>query len=180
LTVEDWHALPESDQRYELYEGMLIVVPAPDFVHQAIVGLIHTAFLDYGLDRGGFATAAPTGVALGQTIGFEPDVLYLSAERMRLIARRGVDGAPDLVVEVASPSTRRFDIGTKLPVYLRAGVREVWIVDPERRTVSVYGPDMPNAPETVPFGAAIPSKVVEVGSARLEKLPDVPDGEETA
>ena len=175
MTVDDWHALPESTERYELYEGVLILMPPPDLVHQDVALALAVAMRAAARNSGGAVNIAPTGVALSSTIGFEPDVLYLSPARMSLRAKRGIDGAPDIVVEVASPRTRRYDLSTKLPAYFANGVLEVWMADPVAKTVSVYFADEPNAPLTVPFGAPIPSKILDVRNADLDDLPPTPE-----
>lgn len=174
LTVDDWYALPEWSERYELYEGALILMPAPSLRHQDVVLAIGSSFFDHAIRSGGMASVAPTGVVLSPVIGFEPDVLYLSASRIGLRSERGIEGAPDIVVEVASPGTRRFDLSTKLPAYFRFGVLEVWIADPVRETISVYFADEPNAPLTVAFGEQIPSRLVDIGNAMLDRLPRFP------
>jgi Uma2 family endonuclease len=175
MTVDDWHALPETTERYELYEGVLILMPPPDLVHQDIALALAVAMRAAARISGGAVNFAPTGVALSSTIGFEPDALYLSPTRMSLRSKRGIDGAPDIVVEVASRGTRRYDLNTKLPAYFANGVLEVWIADPVANTVSVYFADEPNAPLTAPFGARIPSKILDVGNAELDELPPPPE-----
>ena len=174
MTVDDWYALPERPERYELYEGVLILMATPNLRHQDVVLAIGSSFFEYAIRTGGMASVAPTGVALSAAIGFEPDVLYLSASRIGLRSERGIEGAPDIVVEVASPGTRRFDLSTKLPAYFRYGVLEVWIADPARAMVYVYFADEPNAPLAVRFGEQIPSRLVDVGNARLDMLPLIP------
>ncbi|MBI5949879.1 MAG: Uma2 family endonuclease [Chloroflexi bacterium] len=175
LTVEDWYALPEDDpNRYELYEGMLVMAPPPDGRHFSISSWLHGVLHNYARAHAGRAFHAPAGVALSRDTGFEPDVVYLSQERMGRFGARGIEGAPDLVVEVASPSTRRYDVNTKLPAYLAAGVREVWIVDPVAKTVTVHS-EGGAAPVTVAFGEPIPSRVVDIGNADLDRLPPLPD-----
>ena len=175
MTVDDWYALPEAPERYELYEGVLILMATPNLRHQAITTFFAAALLEHALQNGGAAYAAPTGVALGNFVGFEPDVVYLAADRLGRQEARGINGAPSIVVEVASPSTRRYDLTTKLPAYFRYGVLEVWIVDPVRETVSVYFADEQNAPLTIPFGEQIPSRIVDIGNGRLDMLPRIPD-----
>jgi Uma2 family endonuclease len=175
LTVDDWYRLPDTAERYELYDGMLVMAPPPDWIHQSIASIIHFALLEYALAHGGWVVESPVGVVLAPTLAFQPDVVYLSRSRMGLGRGRGIEGAPDLVVEVASPSTRRYDLHTKLPAYFEHGVLEVWIVDPVGKTVSVYSPAEPNAPAVVKFGEDIPSAVVSVGTAYLERLPTIED-----
>lgn len=173
LTVDDWYALPDTPDRYELYQGVLVMAPPPGEAHQGVVGLLAAAVLDHALANGGFAWAAPFGVALGSDTAFEPDVAYVSAARMDRRRRRGLAGAPDVVVEVLSPATRRYDLETKLPAYPAAGTREVWIADPEARTVTVHS--VGAEPRSAPFGEPIPSAIAPVGSGRLERLPPPAD-----
>ncbi len=154
ITVAEWLESPDSPEYSELYQGMLIVPPPPDADHQHVAMSVSSALYLVSRDDGGVTMQAPTAVALGPGDGFEPDVLYLSANRIHLLRRRLVDGPPDIVVEVSSPSTRTYDLRTKLPVYLAGGVREVWIADP-----------------VAAFGERIPSNIVEVGTAGLEGLP---------
>jgi Uma2 family endonuclease len=170
LTIDDWFTRPDVPERSELYQGVLIVAPPPDPRHQIAVSEILGALLALSHKVDGLAVVAPTGVALASDIGFEPDVLYLSPEHTHYLKQRGVEGPPDIVVEVASPGTRRFDRLTKLPTYLEYGVREVWIVDPETRTVEVHEPGLAE-PRTARFGEPIPSRIVDIGSASLERVP---------
>jgi Uma2 family endonuclease len=129
------------------------------------------------MDRQGAAMPAPTGVELSREIGFEPDVLYLTRERLDRVRRRGVRGAPNIAVEVLSPGTRKRDLDTKLPAYLAHGVEEVWIVDPEARTVTIHRPGEP--PESVAYGERIPSRIVDVGTGGLDRLPPpLPDDDD--
>jgi len=168
LTADDFYALPDSPERYELLEGMLVMAPPPDFGHQDLSGELTVALRLFARGSGGQAVAAPVGVELAPSTVFEPDLVYLQPEQASLIEKRGIRGAPALVVEIASPSTRRYDISTKLPAYLEAGVREVWIVDPVAKTVAIHHKGEPTT--TVAFGAPVPSTVVDVGTAGLERF----------
>ncbi len=170
ITVAEWLESPDSPEYSELYQGMLIVPPPPDTGHQHVALKIIGALLIVDAKDGGVTMHPPTAVALGPGDGFEPDAIYLSPGRTHLIRRRMVDGPPDIVVEVSSPSTRLYDLRTKLPVYLAGGVREVWIADPVAKTVSVYEPGL-DEPRVAAFGERIPSNIVEVGTAGLERLP---------
>ncbi|MFN0096324.1 MAG: Uma2 family endonuclease [Dehalococcoidia bacterium] len=165
FTIEDWWTMPDDGNRYEFLDGVLIVMPSPSFEHQRVTLRIAAALLGFADKNGGDAFVAPLGVALSEEHGFQPDAGYISAERGSTIVERGIEGAPDLVVEVASPSTSRYDRRTKLPAYFDAGVREVWLVDPEARTVTVA---TPSGEAAVAFGAPIPSGIVEIGAAELE------------
>ena len=169
LTVDDWLTRDDIPERSELFQGVLIVAPPPDADHQAATTRIAGSLLAVGDREGGIALVAPTGVTLERDVGFEPDVLYLTASRIEHYQKRKVNGPPDIAVEVASPSTRRFDRLTKLPTYLELGVREVWLIDLQSRTVEVHEPDQ--EPRVCSFGEPIPSRIVDVGSASLERLP---------
>ncbi len=170
LTAAGYYALPDTPgERYELYDGMLLVVPPPDTGHQDAAGYIYASLWNATRITGGHAFIAPTGVKLAEDVVFEPDVVYLSPERLHLIEGRGVEGAPDLVVEVLSKSTKRHDRDTKLPAYLRYGVIEVWLVDQRARRLTLYRSGEPPLPVT--FGETIPSHVIDIGDASLGSLP---------
>lgn len=168
LSADDFYALPDSPERYELFEGMLVTAPPPDGTHQSIQSWLVHQLWKFAEGTGGQVLGSPTGVQIGSATVFEPDVLYLAPQQVPFLETRGVRGAPALVVEISSPSTRRYDLSTKLPAYLDAGVQEVWIVDPVARTVAVHHKDEPAT--TVAFGEPIPSIIVEVGSAGLERF----------
>jgi Uma2 family endonuclease len=172
LTADDFYALPDTPERYELYDGMLLMAPPPDSTHQDVALELATALRLFAREAGGRAFIAPIGVQLGHDTVFEPDVIYLAPGQERMVERRGIRGAPALIIEVASPSTRRYDTHTKLPTYFEHGVLEVWIVDPETRTVTVHTRGGPASP--VAFGEPIESTVVSLGSAGLERLAPPP------
>jgi Uma2 family endonuclease len=169
IKADDFYALPATAERYELYDGMLLMVPPPDSSHQFAAGRLTQALLNYADQFGGHGLASPIGVQLSADTVFEPDVIFLAPGQETLVEKRGIRGVPALVIEVTSPSTRRFDIHTKLPAYFEYGAREVWIVDPQARTVTVHS-EGGRVTVIVAFGEAIPSAVVSIGSAGLERL----------
>ena len=171
LTVDEWFTREDFPDRCEIFQGMLLMAPPPGGSHQAITTQLSAAFVVYSRANGGVALTAPIGVILASDVGFEPDVLYLTRDRAHYLRRRGVEGPPDIVVEVASRGTRRFDMETKLPTYLAHGVREVWIVDPVAKTVTVHEPD--GEARVCRFGEPIPSRIVDIGTGWLESLPEV-------
>lgn len=129
----DYLALPE-EPRCELLWGHLVVNPTPLPRHQKVVIALTTRLDAFALDRGHLLLIAPMDVTLDERNVLQPDLLLIASDR-RNIVPRWVDGAPDLVVEVLSPSTGRRDRVVKLALYARAGVPEYWIVDPETRTI---------------------------------------------
>ena len=149
MTLEEFDALPESNRPIQLIEGHLVVAPAPDRFHQRLSGAIYVAIYIHleAHPELGEVYQAPFDVQFPGVNVFQPDVMFFARAHLgRLTDKRAV-GAPDLVVEILSPSTTRFDTGKKREVYARHGVAELWIVDPKRREVHVYrlgqDPDRP-------------------------------------
>lgn len=142
MTATEFEALPVGPPYFELVDGELFSLPSPTRQHQKII-------LKLGWQIGNFlddhpvgeAYIAPSDVKLSNADVFEPDVYFVSNERLGILTDQGATGAPDLVVEVLSPSTARLDLGRKWAVYLRKGVREIWFVWPEDRQVDVHLPE---------------------------------------
>jgi Uma2 family endonuclease len=138
LNAEDLASLPDDGNRYEIIGGQLIVSPSPTYRHQRVSFKL-TSVLDAYLSTtgNGQAVAAPMDVHLSINDVVQPDLLVALNERSDIIEDRGIGGAPDLVVEVLSPSSISNDFLRKPKLYERFGVREYWIVNPENETVSV-------------------------------------------
>jgi Uma2 family endonuclease len=81
---------------------------------------------------------APTGLVLDDENGVQPDLIYVSKERSAILTKRGIEGTPDLVVEVVSPGTRNRDRGIKLRRYAAAGIPHYWMADPRARSLRAY------------------------------------------
>ncbi len=138
LTFEEFRQLPNDGKRYELVRGEVHVTPAPATRHQAVVQNLSVNLGSYVIkNRLGEVWTAPLDVRLGRETALQPDLIFISNARAGIIQEDWIAGAPDLVVEVLSPSTRAFDRGIKLPVYAEAGVPEFWIIDPQAKTVEV-------------------------------------------
>jgi Uma2 family endonuclease len=132
LSVADYRALPDDGKRYELLDGVLEEVASPHVRHQRIVGRLHILLFRSLQERGlGEVLLAPCDAVLDEHTALQPDLLFVRAERAGVVEREYVRGAPDLVVEVLSESTRRKDVVRKARLYARAGVPWYWIVDPE-------------------------------------------------
>lgn len=159
-TLDDYYALPD-DQRMELIDGVLYEMTAPSSPHQLIGGSIHSQLLEYRRKKKGpcIPMIAPVDVQLDcdDKTMVQPDVLIV-CDRSKII-RRCVYGAPDFVVEVLSPSTRKKDMFKKMQKYTDAGVREYWLVDPDKRKVIVYDLENMEIPSIYPFTSPIPVKI---------------------
>jgi Uma2 family endonuclease len=138
-TNEERLRLPDDGNRYEIVKGDLFVTPEQEPEHQhAALALYRLLWKHLEANPVGECFNAPFDVMLDERTVVQPDVLFVSKERLGIIIRRGLTAAPDLVVEVISDYTRRRDIGPKLRAYAKHGVREYWIVDPRDRRVDVY------------------------------------------
>jgi Uma2 family endonuclease len=138
LTYEDLEAFPEDNLRRELIDGELIVTAAPGGRHQDVVLELGARLLAYAKAHGGKVYIAPRDVYLARDTVLEPDVLFVTAENTSRAEERFVRGAPDIVVEVSSPSTRRLELVRKRDLYERFGVPEYWYVDLDADRVEVY------------------------------------------
>lgn len=137
FTYEDYKLMPE-DKRYEVIEGELLMTPAPNVEHQRILGRLYRKLAGF-VEEGGLGEVllAPTDVILSSENVVQPDLLFVSHNRLSIIDRDGVHAAPDLVVEILSPSTASRDQVVKRKLYHRYGVREYWVVNPDARLVEV-------------------------------------------
>ncbi len=136
LAYEDYANLPD-DERYELIDGELMPMPSPKAIHQALCGKIYMAVCMFSEMMGAGATyVAPLDVILSDFNVVQPDVIFVSNARAHIIDDY-VHGAPDLVVEILSPSTADYDRTTKRELYERHGVPEYWLVDPYAKTITI-------------------------------------------
>jgi Uma2 family endonuclease len=137
-TYEDYAAIPDDGKRYEVVDGVLFMTPAPEIAHQEIVGEIFAHLRNYIKLKGmGRVFVAPVDVRLNASTIVQPDVLVVLNAHLERIAEKRILGAPDLVVEVASPATKEHDRYKKRATYALTGVPEYWIVDPTERNVEV-------------------------------------------
>jgi len=141
LTVADLDCMPDDGNRYELIEGEIFVSRAPSLTHQLIVGNLIAVFRVY-LDKYPIGMIVPgPGVIFSDLSGVIPDVVYVSKERRGEIASgERITGAPDIVIEIASPGAENEhrDRTVKRQLYGKYGVKEYWIIYPEKRGVEVY------------------------------------------
>lgn len=142
LTYEDYVMFPDDGRRHELVGGDHYVTPAPSIVHQRFLGNVYHVLKAYVLKQGqGELFFAPVDVVLSEKDVVQPDLVYVSAARQGIITAANIQGAPDLVMEVISESSRRLDRKVKRHLYSRYGVTEYWLADPELRIFEVYRPD---------------------------------------
>lgn len=166
VSYADLERWPEDGRRYELYDGEVFVVPSPLPIHQ-VVGLAIVQILDgYARAHGGRAFVAPLDIVLSEFDVVQPDVIFFQASRSHLVDLNApIRHAPDIAVEVISPSTASIDRGKKAQLLARYGVPEYWIADPVRRQLEVYS--LSGGAYTLTANAASPDMV------RSALLPDL-------
>ena len=133
LTYEDYVNTPD-DERYELIDGELNMVPSPNMPHQSNQSKLGSRMASYAESRNlGTVFFSDTDVVLSDADVVKPDLLFISKPREHIITYANIRGAPDLVVEILSPSTARRDWREKRELYARYGVKEYWIADPANK-----------------------------------------------
>ena len=157
-TIDDYMALPD-DQRVELIDGVFYEMLAPVIVHQGIAGYVHSKLLQFVTEHKGkcFPMIAPVDVQLDcdQWTMVQPDVLIL-CDLDKIGNRKRVYGAPEFVLEILSPSTRKKDMVKKLQKYSDAGVQEYWIIDPEKKVLIQYDLRNDEIPRIYNFEESVP------------------------
>ncbi len=137
LTYQDYLELPD-DKRYEIIDGELFEMSSPTFRHQEILSNLHLIFGPYV--RGnllGMVLFAPIDVILADDSIVQPDFIFIAESRRYIIEEHAIVGAPDLVIEILSPSTAVHDRNRKADLYARYGVAEYWMVDTETETIEI-------------------------------------------
>jgi Uma2 family endonuclease len=138
-TYQDLLTTPDDRNRYEIFEGELVVTPSPNEAHQtAVVNLLLVLASYVKQHQLGKILSAPFDVYFDEETVVEPDLLFVSSSRLSIIEKQNIRGAPDLIVEVLSPKTEDRDRGFKFRRYAQEGVKEYWLVDPEKQFVEVY------------------------------------------
>ena len=138
FTYKDYLCLPDNGKRYQIIEGEIYMTPAPIPYHQDILWkllfLLRTFVERQGLGRVYFA---PCDVVLSDENIVQPDIFFISKEREYIITEKNIQGAPDLVVEILSPSTAMLDKTLKIKLYEKFKVKEYWLADPGKREMEV-------------------------------------------
>ncbi len=161
-TIDDIYALP-SGQRAELIDGQMHMMAPPNFRHQKLVMELSAVIHQYIKNHGGNCEVLPAPFAVflnaDDKTYVEPDISVI-CDRNKL-SDQGCNGAPDLIIEVVSPGSRRMDYVKKTGLYADAGVREYWIVDPEKQRTTIYQYEEYEAPTVVPFDQLIAVGIYE-------------------
>jgi len=139
-TYEDWLHFPNDGWKYEIIDGVLYMSPPPAVNHQRSSLRLVRKMADHAENNDlGELLEAPCGVKLpGQPVPVEPDIFFIRKERTGIIGAQYIEGVPDLIVEILSPSNSDYDRETKFQLYQKVGVLEYWLVDYEAKAIEVF------------------------------------------
>ncbi len=155
FTYEDYEKLPEGSP-YQLIGGELVMTPSPVPYHQKVSLRITFELFRFVKEQDlGEVLNAPVDVYLSETETYQPDIIFIARENQGIIGEKKIEGPPDLVIEILSPSTAYYDLKHKKKVYEQRGVREYWIVDPMEKSLEVY--------ENTDRGFVLSERTVEKG-----------------
>jgi Uma2 family endonuclease len=139
LTYDDYVEFPDDGKRHEIIEGDHYMTPAPRTKHQSVSVNLSSVMAPFARrHKLGKVLTAPCDVILSDENVVQPDLLFVSRARAGIVTDLNIQGAPDLLVEILSESSRKKDEVIKRKLYERFGVQEYWIVDPELETVKIF------------------------------------------
>ena len=137
FTYEDYLHFPE-DKRYEIIDGEVHMVPSPGEAHQDVCANLAFVLRVFVKENAlGKVYFAPLDVVFSEIDVVQLDIMFISKERLNIITERNIQGAPDLIVEIISPSSEYRDRVIKRKLYSKYGVKEYWLVDPEKKEIEV-------------------------------------------
>ena len=139
LTYDDLLQFPDDGLRHELIDGEHYVTPRPILRHQRLLGRLHLAIAEYVRAHPaiGEVLLSPFDIVFSKWDVVEPDLIFVAGDQPGILTEKNIVGAPALVVEILSPSTRKRDQTLKLRLFEKNGVREYWMVDPDRNLVTI-------------------------------------------
>jgi Uma2 family endonuclease len=140
LTYDDLLLFPDDGMRHEIIDGEHYVTPSPLTRHQVLVGRLYFEIESFLRQHPGTGTVflSPFDVIFTKWDVVEPDLLFIAQDQLDILTDKNVQGSPALVIEILSRGTRKVDEGAKLRLFDRGGVRECWLVDPDRDRVAIF------------------------------------------
>ena len=139
LTYQDYLKIPEDNLRHEIIDGEHFVTPSPMTNHQDVSAqLFFIIFQWIKKHNPGKLLAAPFDVILSRNNIVVTDIIYISKAHLSVVTEKNIQGAPDFIIEILSPSTSKRDLGIKKNIYETSGVEHYWIVDPDQKTIQTF------------------------------------------
>ncbi|MDX1522979.1 MAG: Uma2 family endonuclease [Anaerolineae bacterium] len=172
-TYADYRDLPDDGYIYEVIDGELYMTPAPNIGHQQISRNLEYLIWQFVKTQNlGEVLYAPCDVVLPGGTPVQPDILFVKQARLTIITEQAVEGAPDLIIEILSPSNSNFDRVDKYALYERAGVPEFWIVDPDKKTIEVFALQEGNFTQidAAQAGGSVASKMLPGFSVAVDEV----------
>lgn len=170
-TIEDIYNLP-AGERAELINGEIYMMAPPSATHQEIVTILVWQIKNYLMQKNSKCKIYPAPFAVflndDENVYLEPDISVICGEEK--IDEKGCHGAPDFIVEIVSPGSRKLDYYKKLALYQEAGVREYWIVDPARKTILVYLIEEVAAPVIYGFSDSVKVGILDALEINLQNF----------
>ena len=138
ITYADYLKIDDNN-RYEIFNGELLMVPAPSTDHQEISRNIGSLIWSFVKQKGiGKVFNAPVDVVFDDDEVFQPDIVFIKSENQHIIRKSAIKGIPDLIVEIVSPSSAFYDMVEKKEVYRKYGVKEYWLVFPDEKVIEIF------------------------------------------
>jgi Uma2 family endonuclease len=139
ITRAEYEEMPPGPPFFQLIEGQLLMSPSPFTKHQRLAFRLANLLSQFVETRDlGEVFIAPLDVFLNDINVYQPDIVFVAAANLNKVTEKGIEGAPDLCVEVLSQSTQRFDRTTKKKIFAQAGLKHYWLVDPEAKSISLF------------------------------------------
>ena len=139
LTFEEFCDFIDEDQKAHLINGVMIMESPASNTHEDLFGFLYTILRLYtSRKKSGIVRGSRTIIRFSEYSGAEPDVLFVSNANHHIVKSQYIDGPPDMIVEIVSPSTRHLDKGKKRKLYAQFGVKEYWLIDPSRVTAEFF------------------------------------------
>lgn len=176
LSAEEYYALPDDGNRYELIDGVVIMSPSATPRHQLIAGVIYRQLAEHVDCNKLGLVLYETDVRFGRgqderDLIYRPEIVFVAADRLGALGSR-IEIVPDLVVEVISPDSRHLDSVTKRNDYERVGVREYWLIDPQQKRMTFLRLGEKGYVEAPSTGDAYTSEVVPGFTLDLSRVRD--------
>ena len=138
-SYDDYVKIPDDGKRYEILNGELIMSPSPTTLHQRVAGKLFIELKTFVEKNNlGEVFISPYDVILNDDDIVQPDIIFVSNENENIITEENIKGSPDLLIEILSPSTGYYDLVEKKDIYEKSGIKEYWIVDPQKKWIEVY------------------------------------------
>lgn len=139
ITFEEFCNLVNEDQKAHLIDGVMIMESPASNIYEDLFGFLHSILRVYASRKKiGVVLGSRTLIRLSDYTGLEPDLLFVNNVNRHIIKEQYIDGAPDMVAEIVSPSSRQLDQMEKKKLYAEYGVREYWLIDPYRQTAEFF------------------------------------------